>query len=196
MFNFNRGRRTIMAGIAALGALTVMTSTTHTASAQDSVADANVAIITDFLNNTAADKVVAAALRLVAPDAAYISLNFDNPELKQIEPWAGTASGPEAYSSTFIRVQKYWTIEDFQVLDIFGAGENVAVFGKFTYRANATGNVFTSPLAVHAKVRDGKIVFFQFMEDTYASAASFRTSGSWTVQTDPDQPAYEVGLTD
>ncbi|WP_043448942.1 nuclear transport factor 2 family protein [Halotalea alkalilenta] len=170
-----------------------MSSTSHTDSAHDSVADANVAIITDFLNNTAADKVEAAALRLVAPDAVYISLNFDNPELKQIEPWAGTASGPEAYSSTFIRVQKYWTIEDFQVLDIFGAGENVAVFGKFTYRANATGTVFTSPLAVYAKVRDGKIVYFQFMEDTYASAASFRTGGSWTVQTDPDEPAYEVG---
>ncbi len=53
--------------------------------------------------------------------------------------------------------------------DLFGAGENVAVFGSFT-RSVSIGKLFRSPFAIHAKVRDGKIVFFQFMEETIASA--------------------------
>jgi len=150
-------------------------------------------VVKEFLANTAPDKVDAAAKRLVASDATYISLNFHNPELKKIEPWAGTAKGPEAFSYTFSRVAQYWTIEAFSVSDIFASGENVAVFGSFQYRSKAVGTSFRSPFSIHAKVKDGKITYFQFMEDTYASAASFRRSGSWTVQTDPSAPAFEVG---
>ena len=152
-----------------------------------------IAVVKEFLENTAPDKVDAAAKRLVAPDATYISLTFDNPELKRIEPWAGRSTGPEGFSSTFARVAKYWKIEDFKVTDMFGAGENVAVFGTFTYRSVAVGTTFSSPFSIHAKVKNGKIAYFQFMEDTYASASSFRQSGSWTVKTDPDAPAFEVG---
>ncbi|GGY92601.1 hypothetical protein GCM10007388_27480 [Pseudoduganella plicata] len=152
-----------------------------------------IVVVKEFLENTAPDKVEAAARRLVAEDAVYISLNFDNPELKEIEPWTGTARGPQAFSSTFARVAKYWTIEDFTVTDMFGSGEHVAAFGSFTYRSVAVGTSFRSPFSIHAKVKDGKITYFQFMEDTYASASSFRQSGSWTVKTDPAAPAYEVG---
>lgn len=147
----------------------------------------------DFLSNTAPDKVEAAAARLVAPDAVYVSLNFDNPELKKIEPWAGTAKGPGAYSSTFLRVAAYWKIEDFTITDKLASGEDVAIFGKFTYRSVEVGHVFTSPFSIHAKVRDGQMVHFQFLEDTYASAASFRQSGSWTVKTTKASSAFDVG---
>jgi integrase len=71
---------------------------------------------------------------------------------------AGTAKGRKAYSSTFIRVAKWWKIEDFKIFDLFGAGENVAVFGSFTYRLVTRGKAITLPFAIHAKVRDGKIV--------------------------------------
>src|SRR5690606_37980339 len=124
---------------------------------------ASLAVVMDFLSNTAPDKVEAAAARLVASDAVYVSLNFDNPELKKIEPWTGTAKGPSAYSSTFLRVAEYWTIEDFTITDKLAAGEDVAIFGKFTYRSVEVGHVFTSPFSIHAKVRGGKMVYFQFM---------------------------------
>jgi uncharacterized protein len=157
-------------------------------------ADRNpVDVVQEFLANTAPDKVDAAARRLVADDATYVSLNFDNPELKKIEPWTGTGKGPQAFSNTFTRVAKYWKIEDFKVQDMFGSGEDVAVFGAFTYRSVALGNRFHSPFSIHAKVKDGKITYLQFMEDTYASASSFRQSGNWVVKTDPAAPAYTVG---
>ncbi len=150
-------------------------------------------VISAFLSNTAPDKITDASQKLVASDATYVSLNFENPELKQIEPWTGTSKGPAGFISTFVRVQKYWDILDFKVSDMFSSGENVAVFGRFTYRSKAVGNTFTSPFAILAKVNDGKIEYFQFMEDTYATASSFRRSGKWLVKTDPTKDAYLVG---
>jgi ketosteroid isomerase-like protein len=149
-------------------------------------------IVAEFLRNTASDKIEAAAQRLVAEDATYISLNFNNPDLKKILPWTGTAKGHEAYTSTFIRVAKWWKIEDFKISDLFGAGESVAVFGSFTYRSVTRGKAFTSPFAIHAKVRDGKIVHFMFMEDTFASARSFSAGGTWRIKTDPKGPEFQV----
>lgn len=149
-------------------------------------------IVQDFLQNTAPDKVEAAAERLVAEDAEYVSLNFDNRELQKILPWTGTSKGRKAYTSTFIRVAKYWTIEEFSVTAIFGAGEDVAVFGSFTYRSNTRGKSFGSPFSIHAKVRAGKIVYLQFMEDTFASSRSFSSGGTWTIKTDPQGPEFEV----
>jgi hypothetical protein len=127
-------------------------------------------IVRDFLNNTSPNKIEAAADRLVSADATYISLSFDNPELKRILPWTGTSSGRQAFIDTFIGVAKYWTIEDFQVISLFGTNEEVAVFGSFTYRSKTQSHRFTSPFSIHAKVKNDQIVYFQFMEDTFASA--------------------------
>lgn len=153
----------------------------------------SIAVLKEFLENTSPDKVVAAAQRLVADDATFISLNFNDPELRNIEPWAGTGKGPEAFSSTFISVAQYWEVESFSVTDMFGSGQDIAVFGAFELRSKTLGKLVKSPFAIHAKVKAGKIVYFQFMEDTYASARSFRQSGSWIIKNDPLSPSHEVG---
>lgn len=149
-------------------------------------------IVSDFLSNTAPDKIEAAADRLVAAEATYISLSFDNPELKRILPWAGTSSGRQAFIDTFIGVAKYWNVEDFQVTSLFGADENVAVFGSFTYRSKTRNHLFSSPFSIHAKVKNHQIVYFQFMEDTFASSRSFSSGGEWTIQVEPDGPQFKV----
>jgi hypothetical protein len=149
-------------------------------------------VIKELLENTAPDKVDAASSRLIADDLTYISLNFNNPELKQILPWTGTWKGQYTLSAVFKRVAQFWTIEDFKVASLFGAGEDVAVFGEFTYRSNTTKKAFRSPFAIHAKVRDRKIVYFLFMEDTFASARSFSTEGTWTIKTELQAEPYEV----
>lgn len=154
---------------------------------------ASLAVVMEFLANTSPDKVEAAAERLAAPDATYVSLNFDNPELRKIMPWTGTNKGPKAFSNLFLQVSDYWKIEDFTITTKIASGEDVAIFGKFTYRSVAVDKVFTSPFSIHAKVRNGKMTYFQFMEDTYASASSFRQSGSWTVKTSADAAPFTVG---
>ncbi len=130
--------------------------------------------------------------RLVAPDATYVSLNDDNPELQRVMPWAGTRRGPEAVLDTYTRVSRFWRSEAFEVGELFGAGENVAVFGRFTYRSTVLGKPVTSPFAILAKVAAGRITFMQFMEDTFATAASFRESGSAVYRSDPDGGRVEL----
>ena len=46
--------------------------------------------------------------------------------------------------------------------------------------------------AILIHVSNGLITYLQFMEDTYATAASFRSAGSWTVHGDPSGQPIEV----
>ena len=139
-------------------------------------------VVRAFLVNSGKATVKQAAEALVAEDATYISLNFDNPELEQIEPWTGTRKGRQIFIDTFSNVGTYWEVNDFQITDLISEGDMVAVFGQFTYTSVEVGHRFTSPLAIKAIVKDGLITFMQFMEDTYASARSFRKSGTWEIQ--------------
>ena len=124
--------------------------------------------------------------RLVAADATYVSLNFDNPELKRIMPWAGTSRGPQAVLDTYGRVGRFWRSELFEVEQLFGSGEQVAVFGRFTYRSTTLDRAATSPFAIFAEVRDSQIRHMRFLEDTFATAQTFRTGGTATYRSDPD----------
>ncbi len=123
---------------------------------------------------------------LVAADATYVSLNYDNPELKTIMPWAGTQQGPGAIISTYARVARYWQNEAFEVRDIFESGGKVAVFGSFTYRSTTLGKAITSPFSILAKVSGGKVTYMQFMEDTFGTAATFRSGGVAMFRSDPE----------
>jgi uncharacterized protein len=129
---------------------------------------------------------------LVAEDSVYVSLNFDNPDLKQIMPWCGTGHGAQALLQTFTDVSRFWAVEKFEILDIFGSDNRVAVFGTFTYRSSVLGQEVTSPFAVLAKVDGGKVVYTQSMEDSFATARSFRSGGSWTIHSDPSGSVIEV----
>jgi hypothetical protein len=41
-------------------------------------------------------------------------------------------------------------------------------------------------------VHDGKIVYFQFMEDTFATAASFKSGGGSIFHSDPNGKEIEI----
>ena len=76
---------------------------------------------------------------------------------------------------------------------MFASGENVAVFGDYRYRSKSLDKVVTSPFSLLVKVMDGKVTYLQFLEDSYATAASFRKAGSWIVQTEPGAEPFQVG---
>lgn len=140
-------------------------------------------IVRTLLNDPTNPEVVH---RLVAPGATYVSLSFDNPELGRIMPWTGTRQGPEALLDTYTRVNRFWRSEAFEIGELFGEGENVAVFGRFTYRSVTLGKAVTSPFAILAKVSGGQVTFMQFMEDTFGTASTFRSGGVATYHSDPD----------
>jgi uncharacterized protein len=129
---------------------------------------------------------------VVAPDATYVSLNTENAELNKIMPWAGTSHGPQAFLENLGEMFSRWENEAFNVRTIFASEENVAVFGDFRYRSNSLGKVVSSPFSILVKVVDGKVTYLQFLEDSYATAASFRKDGSWTVQTEAGAAPFAV----
>lgn len=83
-------------------------------------------------------------------------------------------------------VEKFWHVDNFSIEAAFGQDENVAVFGRFTYTSTVMLKSVTSPFAVFAKVRNGRCTYMQFMEDTFATGASFESGGSWTLRSNPN----------
>jgi uncharacterized protein len=129
---------------------------------------------------------------VVAPDATYVSLNTENPELSKIMPWAGTSRGPQAVLGYLGEMFTRWENQAFNVTTMFASGENVAVFGDFRYKSNSLGKVVSSPFSILVKVVDGKVTYLQYLEDSYATAASFRKDGSWIVQTELGAEPFQV----
>jgi uncharacterized protein len=123
---------------------------------------------------------------LVEPDATYVSLNYDNPELKRIMPWCGTHAGSQSIRATFVDVNRNWEILAFDVVEAFGTDDRGAVFARCTFRSRVMDKRITSPVAVLAKVTEGKVTHMQFMEDTFGTASTFRSGGAWTFRADPE----------
>jgi uncharacterized protein len=130
--------------------------------------------------------------RVVAPDATYVSLNTQDTELSKIMPWAGTSYGPQAFIGHLTMMFTRWENQAFNVTTMFASGENVAVFGDFRYKSHSLGKVVSSPFSILVKVVEGMVTYVQYLEDSYATAASFRQHGSWTVQTEPAAQPFRV----
>ena len=146
-------------------------------------------VVGHWMQNLADPDVIAA---VVAPDATCVSLNTEDAELSKIMPWAGTSHGPQAVLGNLVTMFTRWDNQAFNVTTMFAADENVAVFGDFRYRSHSLGKVVSSPFSILVKVVDGKVTYLQFLEDSYATAASFRKDGSWTVQTEAGTEPYQV----
>ncbi len=150
----------------------------------------NISIVQELLKGATKREVVD---RLVAHDAVYVSLTYDNPDLKKLMPWAGTHSnGRDAFLETFQAVNTFWTVEEFDIRAIFGDGEDVAVFGSFTVHSVKLDKTFVSPFSIHAKVKDGLVTYMQYMEDTFGTGSTFRSGGSWKFQSDPSGGEVEI----
>ncbi|MCJ7641924.1 MAG: hypothetical protein MUO29_08535 [Desulfobacterales bacterium] len=129
--------------------------------------------------------------RYLADDFVYVSLNYKNEDLKKVMPWAGTHKGPDGFTDTFKGVYEHWTYDEFNPQAAFDDGENVAIFGSFTLRSKTLDKARQSPFAIFAKVnKDRKVSYFQYMEDTFATADTFRTGGKWIFQTLPQKEVH------
>jgi len=129
---------------------------------------------------------------LVPSDAVYVSLNTEDAELSKIMPWAGTSHGPQAFIGHLTMMFTRWENQAFNVTTMFASGENVAVFGDFRYKSHSLGKVVSSTFSILVKVVEGMVTYVQYLEDSYATAASFRQDGSWTVQTEPAAQPFQV----
>ena len=147
------------------------------------------AVLQEVLQNTTN---LTALKQLMTPDAAYLSLNFDNAEPKRVMPWTGTHKGPEALAEVFEAIGRYWKTLDFQVTDAVEQGNRVATFGSFTHKATVTGREITSPFGLLTRFERNKVAFVQFLEDSYGTAGSFKTGGVTRFHSDPSGQEVEV----
>jgi uncharacterized protein len=147
------------------------------------------AVLQHLLQNTTNLKVLS---QLMTPDVTYVSLNFNNPELKKVEPWTGTHKGPQALSDVFAATQRYWKTLDFKVTDTIEQGNRVSFFGSFTYKSNVTGKEITSPFSLLARFQGDKVAYVQLLEDSYGTAGSFKTGGTTRYHSDPSGKEVEV----
>lgn len=116
---------------------------------------------------------------LTTEDVTYVSLNFDNPELHKVLPWAGTNRGPQSIVDAFNGIGQVWETKAFEVRDVIADEHGAAMFGSFTYKTRTLGKEITSPFSLLAKVTGDKISYVQFLEDTFGTANSFRAGGTW-----------------
>ena len=147
------------------------------------------AVLQEVLQNISNLK---ALRQLMTPDVTYVSLNFENSELKKIEPWAGTHKGPQELADVFVAIQRCWKTLDFKVTDTIEQGNRVALFGSFTYKSNVTGREITSPYALLARFEGDRVAYLQFLEDSYGTAGSFKTGGATRFHSDPSGKEVEV----
>ena len=149
--------------------------------------------LTQMIEDLLADPTNPEVVRsLCDPDITYVSLNFDNPDLKRIMPWTGTAHGPQAVIDTYSQVGRYWKNRGLSITDRLESGESAAVFGSFTYESHTQHRTVTSPFCILIRVQRGKIVYMQFMEDTFGTAFTFKEGGTWKVRSDPAGRGIEV----
>jgi hypothetical protein len=117
---------------------------------------------------------------LTTPNVNYVSLNKSHPDLTRILPWAGDHHGPDEIVKTFQGIYTMWEPVGFEVKAAFGQGEDVAVFGEFSYRSKEVGKTVTSPFGIHVKVVNEKIAYVLFLEDTLITTSSVQTGGEAT----------------
>ena len=129
---------------------------------------------------------------LCAADVTYVSLNYSNPDLHKIMPWCGTGQGADAVIKTFADVGRFWSVDSFTPEDVFGEGDKVAVFGRFTYTSTKLRKTVTSPFAILFRLKNEKVKYMQFMEDTFCTGSSFRSGGAWKFQSDPNGGEVEI----
>ncbi len=148
-----------------------------------------ISVLQELLQNTSNLKVLQ---QLMTPDVTYVSLNFDNPDLKRVMPWTGTHKGPQALFDVFAAIQRFWKTLDFKVTDMIEQGSRVAFFGSFTYKSNVTGKEITSPFSLLARFEGDMVAYVQFLEDSYGTAGSFKTGGATRFHSDPSGKEVEV----
>ena len=104
----------------------------------------------------------------------------------------GTSLSPQAFLDNLGVMFTRWDNQALNVTTMFASDENVAVFGDFRYKSHSLGQDGELPVLDPGKGhrREGDLP--AVLQDSYATAASFRKDGSWTVQTEPGAEPFQV----
>ena len=68
--------------------------------------------------------------------------------------------------------------------EVVSQGDKAAAFGWFRLHALSTGRTADISYSILFELRDGLIVRYHFLENTFDVAAAFRAGGSWLIDAD------------
>lgn len=111
------------------------------------------------------------ALAMVDPQARFISTNpVPNPD----NPLHGTFIGADGARQFFGAFADLLEPGDFHMEASFGNDDQAAFYGHLRHKSRKTGKDFVSDWALICRVKDGRITFYHFYEDTEALLNTLR----------------------
>ena len=133
--------------------------------------------------------------RFFAPDVEYVvngaRITYPAGTLPPISadccialPWLGMHKGREAVKVFLAHMHRNLEVTAFGPREVISEGNKAAAFGWFRLHALSTGRTADIAYAIRFELRDGLIVRYYFLENTFDVAAAFRSGGQWYLDTD------------
>ena len=99
-------------------------------------------------------------------------------------PWLGVHRGREAVKKFLAHMHRNLEVIAFGPREVISEGNKAAAFGWFRLHALSTDRTVDISYSVRFEVRDGLIVKYHFLENTFDVASAFRRGGNWLLDTD------------
>lgn len=95
-------------------------------------------------------------------------------------PWTGRRTRGSQVPDFFAVMWPYYADgkSSAEINDIISDGNNVVITGTFSHVVEQSGRSFTTPIALHLKVADGKISHLQLYEDTLLISQALGVAGA------------------
>ena len=105
-------------------------------------------------------------------------------ECRSALPWLGLYRGREALKGFLEHMHRNLEVVAFGPREVISEGGKAAAFGWFRLRALATERTVDVSYSILFEVRNGLIIRYHFLENTFDVAGAFRSEGSWVIDTD------------
>lgn len=99
-------------------------------------------------------------------------------------PWLGVHRGRKAVQDFLAHMHRNLEVTAFGPREVISEGNKAAAFGWFRLHALSTGRTADISYSIKFELRDGLIVKYHFLENTFDVAAAFRSGGEWLLDTD------------
>ena len=117
------------------------------------------------------------------PDAAGV-LPPISPDCQAALPWLGLHNGRLAVKAFLAHMHRNLEVTAFGPREVISQGSKGAAFGWFRLRSLSTGRTADISYSIFFELRDGLIVKYHFLENTFDVARTFYAGGSWVIDTD------------
>lgn len=115
------------------------------------------------------------------PDGVLAPLSVD---CRDALPWFGVHRGREAAKEFLAHMHRNLEVISFGPREVISEGNKAAAFGWFRLHALSTGRTVDIAYSIRLELRDGLIVKYHFLENTFDVATAFHTGGEWLLETD------------